>query len=342
MAKYSDLVAAIAHQTQQREDALPVQGEASRSRFFMQLEPAAKVCLFFHGFTGVPSQFVPLAQTLFRAGYSVMIPRLPGHGQKGDWSRSNPTPLPTDPAVYQEFALHWFQQAQALGQEVVVGGLSGGGTMAAWLAVERPQQVHRALLFAPFLSSLSRITDLVIQYSDNYHEWPGGNYPERVGYGSFMFPALRVFLDLGSEVLNRVAKSAIAPTFVVSTEIDDSVSNDDHFTWFERATRRQPQSWHYRFNRFMNVPHTMMTVGEGNEWEYLLNRIAKAFVESDLSWSEVQEIAYQMTQGKTFDAVTQALQMGDRISTDLPTFITLLDKRAIVESRNPSLFRDGR
>jgi len=40
-------------------------------------------------------------------------------------------PLPGDPETYQQFGLYWLQQAQALGKQVVLGGLSGG-TLAAY------------------------------------------------------------------------------------------------------------------------------------------------------------------------------------------------------------------
>jgi len=56
-----------------------------------------------------------------------------------------PASLPGDPETYQQFGLYWLQQA-GFG-ETSLGGLSGG-TLAAWLALERPQQIDRALVFA--------------------------------------------------------------------------------------------------------------------------------------------------------------------------------------------------
>jgi hypothetical protein len=44
----------------------------------------------------------------------------------------------------------------------------------------------------------------------------------------------------------------------------------------------------------------MMTLAEGNNYQNLLITIAKAYVESDLTWVEVKEIGDRMAQGKTF------------------------------------------
>lgn len=143
MSNYAATIAAILQQTQAREDALPLLNEACRSRFFFKPNPTEKVCLFLHGFTAGPYQFVPIGEAFFRAGYNVLVPLMPGHGQAGDWNRDNPPPLPTNPQIYQQFVLHWLQQAQTLGKQVVVGGLSSGATLAAHLALEYPQQIYQ-------------------------------------------------------------------------------------------------------------------------------------------------------------------------------------------------------
>lgn len=84
MTNYAATIAAIVQRTQVREDALPLRNLACRSRFFFQANPTEKVCLFFHGFTAGPYQFVPMGEAFFRAGYNVIIPLMPGHGEAGD------------------------------------------------------------------------------------------------------------------------------------------------------------------------------------------------------------------------------------------------------------------
>lgn len=339
MLNYTDTIAALAQTTKAREDALPLLNEACRSQFFFHPQPTDRVCVFFHGFTAGPYQFVPIAQAFYQAGYNVLVPLMPGHGQAGNWSKQNPPPLPTDPTVYQQFALDWLAQAQALGEQVIVGGLSGGGTVAAWLALEQPQALYRTLLFAPYLSSSSRILDLFIQVVNGYSEWKqdpkAAQFPG--GYTGFAVPALRTLLDLGQAVLNRSRQARSAsPTFIISSGDDTAVSNSDHQTLFEDLCTYQPITWHYCFDRVLDIPHTMMTPQEGNAWSSLLPVMSKAFVESYLTWAEVEEIAYGMTEGKTFNAVVQELGLAQKASPDMPAMVTMVDKRDIVLARSSS------
>jgi esterase/lipase len=334
---YSIASSSLPRRTKFEEDRLPVRNEGCRSQFLLHPAPTTKVCLFFQGFTAAPYQFLPMARTFYQAGYNVLIPRLPGHGQAGDWNRETPPPLPADADVYKKFALSWLRQAQALGDKVIVGGLSGGATVAAWLALERPQEVDRALLFASYLSSSNRVVDLFVRNFNTYFEWVTSESADKmIGYKGFKFEDLRVFLKLGDDILKRSRTAVAPPMFVVSTEADQAVSNADHQTLFANLLPRQPKCWYYRFDRTLNIPHTMMTKAEGNNWENLLNVMAKAFVQSDLTWAEIEEIAYQMTEGKTCDQAVAALGLKGKASPDLPAMMTMIDKREIVIKRNPS------
>lgn len=59
----------------------------ARPLFFPGGEEAV---LAVHGFTGYPGKIAPLARSLNNAGYTVAVPRLPGHGtDSGDFSNSN-------------------------------------------------------------------------------------------------------------------------------------------------------------------------------------------------------------------------------------------------------------
>jgi esterase/lipase len=332
---YSQLTTAIIQQAQAREDALPLKNEFCRSRFFFHPQPTDKVMLFFHGFTGVPYQFESIGQLFFDSGYNVLIPLLPGHGRAGNWDRHHPTPLPIEPQAYYDFGLAWLQQAQALGAEVCVGGLSGGGTLALWMAQQRPQAIAKAIAFSPYLTGKYILSNLFIALSDSYYQWPG-DPNQKKGYSNFRVPALRVFLDMGKVVIERARRPASAPIFIFSTEADTAVDTEVHHEVILDTLQHQPKSGYYRFPLSLDVPHSMMTIGEGNEWENVLNHMAKAYVESDLTWAEVEEIAYRMTEGKPFNTVVAELNLEQRVAPDLPTLINMIDKRSLVMARNPT------
>lgn len=343
MADYVTLKRVLEHGIKQQEARYGLMDEALHTRVWLQSQPTDRVCLFFHGFTAGPYQMEPIGQHFYRAGYNVVAPLLPGHGRAGTWSKDNPPPLPTDPEVYQKFGLQWLNLVSLLGDRVVVGGLSGGGTLASWLALEKPAQIDRAILCAPYLSASSKVIDLFVKKVDTYFAW--ATAPKQIvapatavqapplGYPGFATPALRAVLELGQLCQQRVKQSPIAPTFTISSESDRAVSNFDHRHFFTAALNHQPTSWHVLFNKVLDIPHTMMTAQEGNRYQHLLNVMIQAFVESDLTWAEVEEIAYRMTKNRTFNAVVADLGWQAKSAKDMPAMMTMVDKWAIVVKR---------
>ncbi|MFY9783236.1 MAG: alpha/beta fold hydrolase [Acidimicrobiales bacterium] len=88
--------------------------------------------LVLHGFTGSPPTLRSIAEMCAKAGYSVELPRLPGHGTTvedmmtttwSDWSR-------TAEGAYDSLAERC--------EKVAVVGLSMGGGLAAYVAERRP------------------------------------------------------------------------------------------------------------------------------------------------------------------------------------------------------------
>ena len=289
MFDYSTTTAAIVKQAKIREDALPVRNEKCRSKFFFHPHPTSKVFIFFHGFTAGPYQFEPLGEALFQEGYNVLVPLQPGHGVAGEWNGENPPPLSEDPQVYQQFVLEWLQQAKPLGKQLIVGGYSTGGTLAAWLAQEYPQEIEKTLLFAPYLSGMNKLVDWLVEILPFYYEWLNKDNPGNFGYDGFPIPAARIFLDMGQQILDQAKNTPATPMLIVSSESDQATNRHEHRELFETVLNYQPKSWYYCFEKELDIPHTMMTKLEGNNHLHLLINLAKAYVESDLTWAEVEE-----------------------------------------------------
>ncbi len=96
--------------------------------------------LLLHGYCGSPKGLRPWAEHLADAGYTVDLPRLPGHGTT--WRELNLTRWPD---WYAE-ADRSFQQLRQRCQTVVVGGLSVGGCLALRLAQEHAGEVDGLVL----------------------------------------------------------------------------------------------------------------------------------------------------------------------------------------------------
>lgn len=111
--------------------------------------------LLIHGFTGSSASILPWARHLAAAGYTVAVPRLPGHGT--NWRDLNRTRWP-----------QWYGEVhRALDDlhgrcsRVAVGGLSMGGGLAVLLAEERPDDVDALLLVNPAIALRRRDLALV-------------------------------------------------------------------------------------------------------------------------------------------------------------------------------------
>ena len=330
-SNYSIITSEIIQEARNIENDLPIRNEACRSSFFLHKNPNSKVCLFFHGFTAGPYQFHPIGKSLFAAGYNVLIPLQPGHGIAGNWNGDNPPPLPTEPEFYQQFALSWLKVAQNLGQQVVVGGLSSGGTLAANLALECPQEIEKCLLFSPYLGGNNTIVDFLVEVLQIYYEWPNKDNPGNFGYDGFCMPALRLFLDMGQEIIKKVQNNPAVPTFVITSDSDRVINKNELQALFANLLQQQPKSWYHSFDKVLDIPHTMMTQAEGNKYQDLLITIAKAYIQSDITWDEVMKIGYQILQGKTFDTAVTDLNL-THISPDLSVLLAVMDKKMIIDA----------
>lgn len=96
-----------------------------------------------HGFTGTPASMRPLADRLAAEGFTVRLPRLPGHGTT--WRDLNRTRW-TD----------WYAEVDATCADlaarcdhIVAVGLSMGGTLVTLLAQEHPDTVEGLALINP-------------------------------------------------------------------------------------------------------------------------------------------------------------------------------------------------
>lgn len=99
--------------------------------------------LLVHGFTGSPIGMRAWAEHVAGAGYTVRLPRLPGHGTT--WQEMNRTRWEDWYAEVERS----FDELSAACERVVVGGLSMGGALSTLLAERRGEQVAGLVLVNP-------------------------------------------------------------------------------------------------------------------------------------------------------------------------------------------------
>ncbi|MGH8862700.1 MAG: alpha/beta hydrolase [Jatrophihabitantaceae bacterium] len=96
-----------------------------------------------HGFTGTPASMRPWADHLAAAGYTVRLPRLPGHG--GTWQDTNRTRWPQWYAAIEQA----YDEVAARCDIVFAAGLSMGGTLVTRLAEQKGDAIAGLVLVNP-------------------------------------------------------------------------------------------------------------------------------------------------------------------------------------------------
>jgi carboxylesterase len=103
--------------------------------------------LLLHGFTGSPASVTPWGRVLADQGWTVRVPRLPGHGTS--WQEMNRT-------RWQDWygeADRAFRQVRERCDRVVVMGLSMGGTLTLRLAEQHGAAIAGLVLVNPAVHS---------------------------------------------------------------------------------------------------------------------------------------------------------------------------------------------
>lgn len=121
------------------------------SLFKAHTDKAKGTVVMFHGFTAGPWQYKDLADRLYKEGYHVYAPRLPGHGLMRPNGKTTSAQVinATQRHQYERYIDRVFKEASDLGAPVYAVGLSGGGNVA--LRMAEKHGVKGTVAIAPFL-----------------------------------------------------------------------------------------------------------------------------------------------------------------------------------------------
>lgn len=197
-------------------------------------ETVAQAVVFLHGLTNCPAQADELAPKLHALGYNVLVPRLPGHGE------ADPLTLALAGVSAEDFvatAQRAVALAQGLGDEVVVMGLSAGGTLALYEA-QHDGALANAVPVAPFLApgivpgwAAQAATNLLLLAPNKMVWWdPRAPYstPDMdYAYPRFATHALAEIMRLGRIIAvdAEAGAPAAAHTGLLLNEADLAVNN---------------------------------------------------------------------------------------------------------------------
>jgi pimeloyl-ACP methyl ester carboxylesterase len=233
-------------------------------------ETTNKVIVFFHGFTSCPEQFRELAEQFYDQGYNIYIPRMPHHGHTDQMSEAL---LNTTAEELAAFATESIDIARGLGDEVIVGGLSGGGTITAWVAQNHPD-VDIAVMVAPFLgigfvpTALNRPVARIIDDIPNIWMWwdpktkADNPYTAPYSYPRYPLHALAEYLRLGfatqqgAKNIRPDVKSIVVITNANDNSVDNSITAQLANAWLLHDEEYLDT---YEFEKAYNLPHDLIS-----------------------------------------------------------------------------------
>ncbi|WP_172121885.1 MULTISPECIES: alpha/beta fold hydrolase [unclassified Devosia] len=227
--------------------------------------------VFFHGLTSCPAQGEALARSVFALGYNVYLPRMFGHGE-ADPDTVSLAALTAEHLV--DLANSSTDLAQGLGDNVVVVGLSAGGTIVTWAAQHR-SDIRLAVPVSPFLGPYivppwanTAATNLLLLLP-NMMFWINPLAPVTAPQTDYVFPrpsthTLAQVMRLGEAVMHDAAREppAVARISVVLNEADVAVNNQLTDQLVNLWRSRDPDVSTERLEFSNHLPHDLINPQE--------------------------------------------------------------------------------
>jgi carboxylesterase len=199
--------------------------------------------LVLHGFTGSPASMRSIAELCAQAGYSVELPRLPGHGTSvedmltttwNDWST-------TAEVAYDSLA--------ARCDRVALVGLSMGGGLVAYVAENRPNVAGCVFINplvkpppAELLDGLNQLLEAGVETFESIGSDIKREGVSEVSYGATpLVPAKSLFEGIVS--VNENLKLITAPSLLISSREDHVVTSDNGDDIVEHASGPVERVW---------------------------------------------------------------------------------------------------
>lgn len=185
--------------------------------------------LVLHGFTGSPQSMRPLAQAFADAGYTVELPLLPGHGTTVE------DMLGTDWADWSAAVEAAYVELAARCDQIVVAGLSMGGTLTVWLAVKHPNIAGIVLVNAAVLPQpeIAAILTPMLEAGETTFAGIGNDIAkEGVTELAYALTPLAPLASLGAAIddLQSQLSSVVMPVLILNSPQDHVVppASSDH------------------------------------------------------------------------------------------------------------------
>jgi carboxylesterase len=264
---------ALAHiQSIQEADNQDLAHDVCITKLYTHGVQTEHVVVLLHGFTNCPEQFNELGQQHYQAGNNVFIPRMPYHGLA---DRLTDALVNLTAEKLAAFGDRILDIAHGLGRKVTIMGISGSGTLVAWLAQNR-SDLDYALAIAPLFGLafippiFTRLFEWIALHLPNFFIWwdprTKADNPFSIYYAYPRYPsrALVEILRLAMITRTQAEKSAPASRNItmIINDAEPAVSNAEIVRLLRRWRKHGKGNLsEYHFEKDMKLPHDIITPG---------------------------------------------------------------------------------
>ena len=229
------------------------------------------VVTLIHGFTNCPEQFNELGRQYFEAGNNVFIPRMPYHGLS---NRLTDALVDLTAENLAGFGDKVIDIAHGLGKKITVMGISGSGTLVAWLAQNRTD-IDFAFAIAPLFGlamippAFTKLFERVVLLLPNFYMWwdprTKADNPFSIYYAYPGYPT-RALVEIIRLALITRAQAEKAPpkarniTMIIN-DAEPAVSNAEILKFIKLWQKHGNNISEVHFEKEMRLPHDIITPG---------------------------------------------------------------------------------
>lgn len=256
----------------QEKDNQDLARDVCITKFYHHGRQTEHMIVLLHGFTNCPEQFNELGKKYYEAGNNVFIPRTPYHGLSDRL---------TDALVYLTaedlvaFGNEVIDIAHGLGKKITVMGISGTGTLVAWLAQNRAD-LDFAFSIAPLFGlafippAFTRLFERFALLLPNFFMWwdprTKADNPFSIYYAYPRYPTRALVEIMRLAMMTRTQAEKLPPAArnitMIINDAEPAVSNAEIFRLL-RLWRKHGKGnlSEYHFEKDMKLPHDLITPG---------------------------------------------------------------------------------
>jgi len=270
VTKFEDAIAQI--KALREKDNQDLARDVCMTKLYEHGKQTEHVIVLIHGFTNCPEQFNELGKQYYEAGYNVFIPRMPYHGLSDRLTDKLVNLTAENLAAFGDQVI---DIAHGLGGKTTVMGISGSGTLVAWLAQNRGD-IDFAFAIAPLFGlafippSATKLFEKVALVLPNFFLWwdprTKADNPYSIYYAYPRYPtrALVEIIRLGMITRSQAEKSLpkAGNITIILNDAEPAVSNVEILNLvklWQKYGKGNLREIH--FEKDLKLPHDIITPG---------------------------------------------------------------------------------